>query len=65
MLDESVFRLERGDFITAEADVLMGVYIQMNMDLTVISRNGYQLLDLFSDVGGLRAALLAGFSFLL
>ena len=37
----------------------------MNLDLTVISRNGYQILDLFSDVGGLRAALLAGISFLL
>ena len=33
------------------------------MDLTVISRDEYQILGLFSDVGGLRAALLAGISF--
>ena len=39
--------------------------MQMDLNLTVITRDGYQMLDVFSDVGGLRVALLAGISVLL
>ena len=44
VLDESVFRLERNEVYPVksfEDDVLLGVFFQMDMDLTVISRNGY------------------------
>ena len=35
------------------------------MSLTEITRDGYQLLDVFSDVGGLSTALLSGIKLLL
>ena len=44
VLDETVFRLERNAVFpvkSSEDDVLLGVFIQMDMDLTVVSRNGY------------------------
>ena len=44
VLDESVFRLERNEVYPLriyENDVLFGIFVQMDMDLTVISRNGY------------------------
>ena len=37
----------------------------MNLDLTVIQREGYTLLDLLSDVGGLQGILISTFSLLL
>ena len=37
----------------------------MNLDLTVIQREGYTLLDLLSDVGGLQGILISAFSLLL
>ena len=37
----------------------------MNLDLSVIQRDGYTLLDLLSDVGGLQGILISAFSLLL
>ena len=33
------------------------------MDLTLIQRNGYTLLDILSDVGGLQGILISGITF--
>ena len=37
----------------------------MNMDLTVIQRDGYTVLDILSDVGGLQSVLISAFAILL
>ena len=37
----------------------------MDMDLTVIERTGYTILDILSDVGGLQGILISGISLLL
>ena len=37
----------------------------MSMDLTLIVRDGYTVLDLLSDIGGLQGILNAGFSVIL
>ena len=35
------------------------------MDLTLIQRNGYTLLDILSDVGGFQGILISGITFIL
>ena len=37
----------------------------MNLDLNVISRSGYTVVDIFSDVGGLQGILISGIVFFL
>ena len=39
--------------------------IQMNMDLSIVQRTGYTLLDVLSDVGGLQGILISGFALFL
>ena len=68
LTDSSVFRLvETYDKIQAhfETDLLEGLMLTIDMDQTIIQRNGYTLLDLFSDVGGLQGILITGTSFIL
>ena len=48
-----------------EKDLIQGMWIQMNLDLTVIHREGYTVLDILSDVGGLQGILVSAFSLLL
>ena len=60
--DSSVFRLQEGSTqpIHDHRKILFGILIQMNMDQTLIERNGYTILDLLSDVGGLQGILTSG-----
>ena len=37
----------------------------MNMDLNIIQRSGYTVLDILSDVGGLQGILISGISLFL
>ena len=37
----------------------------MSLDQTLIERNGYTILDILSDVGGLQGILISGISFFL
>ena len=37
----------------------------MSLDRTLIERNGYTILDILSDLGGLQSILISGVSFLL
>ena len=66
--DTSVFRLQqthsRPDVIKKQGSdqALMRISIEMSMTLTVIERNGDTLLDMFSAIGGLEAALFSTFS---
>ena len=34
------------------ADMLQGIFIDVSPDLIIIARNGYTILDLLGDVGG-------------
>ena len=36
-----------------EKHLIEGVMIQMSLDLTVVERTGYTVLDILADVGGL------------
>ena len=37
----------------------------MNLDITLIERNGYTILDVLSDVGGLQGILISAFAFII
>ena len=37
----------------------------MNLDMNLIERSGYTVLDVLSDVGGLQGILISGISFIL
>ena len=37
----------------------------MNMDLKILQRNGYTILDMLSDLGGVESILVAAFAFFL
>ena len=66
MQDSSVFRLIEGNEIASSDHTLLeGLWIQLSMDVTLIERNGYTLLDVLSDVGGLQSILISAISLLL
>ena len=41
----------------------MDVTIEMNLDIIDMKRQGYDLLQLLSDIGGIQAILMSGFAF--
>ena len=61
--DNSVFYFEPMSTHSYEKDydVQMEISVEMNLDLTVISREGYTILDFISDIGGMQVMI---FSFL-
>ena len=54
--DSSVFRLRKSGIWNDYNDQnkIYSIQIQMSMDQTLIERNGYTILDILSDVGGLQ-----------
>ena len=48
-----------------EKDLVQGLYIQMDLDMTVIERSSYTILDVLSDVGGLQGILISASSLVL
>lgn len=60
--DGRVFSLIKQPVISYEKDKNAQVDITIEMDLNrkVISRNGYTLLDLISDIGGIQGMLISG-----
>ena len=48
-----------------EKDLVQGLYIQMDLDMTVIERSSYTVLDVLSDVGGLQGILISASSLVL
>ena len=46
-------------------DTWFDLTIEMNMNLTLIQRNGYTVLDLMSDVGGILGILSTGITYFL
>ena len=64
--DSSVFRLIQTDNTPSfDRTLVEGVLFRLNLDVTLIERNGYTLLDVLSDVGGLQSILISGASLLL
>ena len=62
--DSRVFSLERGGLIPymEEDDLVQGIQIEVNANLTLIQRSGYHIIDLLSDVGGLQGLLISAIS---
>ena len=60
--DSSVFYFEPMSTRPYEKDniVQMEINIEMNLDLTVISREGYTILDFLSDIGGMQGMIFSG-----
>ena len=50
---------EKDNFVQMEISVEMNQYIN-NLDLTVISREGYSIFDLISDIGGMQVMIFSG-----
>ena len=44
---------------------MFGVTFEMSLDLLIVSRNGYTMLDILSDVGGIESILISGISLFL
>ena len=65
--DSSVFTLERGSVrpYYRDTDLVEGIRIWMNLNLTAIDRSGYTVLDILSDVGGLKSILIPTISFVI
>ena len=65
--DLSVFRLKQGGITPSYNDknLLQGITILVGKDQTLIERNGYTIIDILSDVGGLQGILISGISLLL
>ena len=49
----------------SDYDVQMEIQIEMNMNQMQVVRDGYTLLDLISDIGGLQGILISGSAILL
>ena len=64
--DSSVFRLVLGfEYPSFDPTLVGGISIGLSMDVTLIERKGYTLLDVLSDVGGMQGFLISGTSLLL
>ena len=59
--DSTIFKLEGQSLLSQEKDydVQMDITIEMNLDLKVIARAGYTILDFISDVGGIQGMLIS------
>ena len=42
--------------------LLLGLSFESNLNLTVIERTGYTVLDVLSDIGGILSVLISGFA---
>lgn len=53
--DARLFKLEPLPLRTYEKDKIawMDVTIEMNLDLRVVARDGYKIVDFLSDIGGM------------
>ena len=45
--------------------VQLDITIEMDLDLHIVSRDGYTVLDLFSDIGGIQGMLISFFALML
>ena len=64
--DDTVFRFNLEPFKSYEKDydVQVDITIEMDLNLTVIAREGYTILDWISDIGGMQGMLLGLIAFL-
>ena len=67
LYDKTAFKLEKLANKTYEKDelVVMDVTIEMNLDLGLIQREGYDAFDVLSDIGGIQSIVITTFSALL
>ena len=58
---KTLFRMDQNYIMPYErdAEVQTDVTFERNMDLTVISRDGYTVLDYISDIGGIQGILIS------
>ena len=65
--DASVFELEPKQIspYTFDDDVMANISIEMNLDLKFVSREGYTILDLISDIGGIQGIMLSFLAYVL
>ena len=65
--DPSIFSLEPLPTKSYEnkIDVQLAITIEMNLNERVVARDGYKLLDYFSDIGGIQGLLISGGAYLL
>ena len=66
--DSSVFRLDSLSPRSAEAEgssLVSQLSFQMNFDVVRLQRDGYTLIDILSDIGGMEAILISGISLFL
>ena len=59
--DSRVFKLERQSLVPfkEEKDLVQGVQIDLDANLIVVQRDGYTILDILADVGGIQGLLIS------
>ena len=63
--DDSLFKFESNQSGTYEQDLKnlqMQISIELNLNLAVIERYSYSVLDIFSDVGGIQSIFFSAFA---
>lgn len=65
--DEALFRLENLPSRPYEKDydAMMDITVEMDLDLNILARENYTVLDLLSDIGGIQGILMSGFAMVL
>ena len=65
--DDTIFSIDRIPQIPAEANdyAQLELSFEVNLDLKIVNRSYYSLLDCLSDIGGILSVLLAGIAFAL
>ena len=48
-----------------DADTQFDLTIEMNMNLKMVARDGYTILDFLSDIGGILGLLVSGITYIL
>ena len=49
----------------ADYDVAIDITFEMNLDLKIISRDGYTALDWLSDIGGIQGIFISGLTIII
>ena len=67
LVDSQIFKLNRMPLqvINGPPHMLMLLSFEMDLDMDVINRVGYNVIDMFSDIGGIQSIIMTTFALIL
>ena len=65
--DSNVFKVEKKEMMLMEwgPEIVISIRFERNLDLQLVQRTRYTILDLLSDIGGIQSILLSAIGFFL